>query len=160
MKRTASMALAVALAVPAAAATAIFTPMRIIYPAQVWGVADDEPMMVQLINGMPSFRRPGDEQCLAKYSEGPVPCDEADMIEWGAPDPVLAPPGQGATVFVLDRPETPFAPPDTDPWCCYGGGERDPGNDPDPPVPAVPLPWTGALLIAAIAAVFLLPKRR
>ncbi len=134
------------------AAATVAPPMfQLIYPAQIWGVADTEPLAYRVVNGMPSFSRPGDEQCLAKFSDGPVPCDEIDSFDLVEIPPVIS----TVTVApVINAALPPYAPtPWRDPvqeYCCTHV------NPPPPPVvPSVPLPGGLWFMLTAIGVILL-----
>ncbi len=130
------------------AATIVFYAPMIFNPAEIWKVSDPEMMTYEVVDGRPSFRRPGDEQCLEKFEDGPIPCDEVFFPEFPSepliggklPDPVLT---------QYTPPTPPIVPPVV---VCCGGGTNPP--PPPPPPPPVPLPAAGFMLLASLLGLF------
>lgn len=142
--------LAIAAPFVLAAATVVPPMFQLIYPAQVWGVADTEPLAFQVVDGMPSFRRPGDAQCLEKFNAGPIPCDEIDtfdLIEFQE-----IPITEHAPIIKATLPT--YAPTlwrdPVQEYCCNHV------NPPPPPVlPSVPLFGTFWFMLTGIGVIFL-----
>ena len=142
------------------AATIVFNVPRMFKPAEVWGVSDPEMMTIEVVDGRPSFRRPGEQQCLEKYADGPVPC--IDLIDLPSEDfmipenNVYAPPRM-AESFVRPPYTSSFTsnPPPVY-FCC---DDDDDNPDEPPPPPAVPLPASILMLLASLLGLALLRRR-
>lgn len=139
------------------AATIVMTFPTLFKPSEVFNVVDTEMMTYEVVNGRPFFRRPGDEQCLPKLEDGPVPCDDLFIDLWPAP-PVetpttfasLMPPSTSQVVF-----SQPTAPVTTPPFvdCCFSSTPTP--TPPVPPVmPAVPVSWSLVYMLTMIASLW------
>jgi len=158
MTRLLVLSVLVAAPVALAAATVAIAP-REVHPFLEWGVVDVEYMLViEAEDGRTAFRRIGPDQCLAKYQDGPITCEEIDFS--------FAPPEVPPVVGSL-------LPPGTSPGGGGGGGGGNPRPpfdpldpirpvDPVPPIdpilPPIPLPATGWLFLLWIAAFLYMRK--